>query len=89
MQRTLTLRDESPKINSNSHTNSPGDSPFYFSILSNRDSAQWQFAQMDEDPNISLSAINDDVKEQFEETDAVMRRWFEKRWPIPAAWEAS
>jgi hypothetical protein len=44
---------------------------------------------MDGNPNISLSAINDDVKENFEETDTLMRRWFEKRWPIPAAWEAS
>jgi len=43
---------------------------------------------MDGNPNISLSAINDDVKENFEETDALMRRWFEKKWPNPAAWEA-
>ena len=66
-----------------------GDSPFYFSILYNTDSAQQQFAQMDGNPNISLSAINDDLKEKFEETDELMRSWFEKRWPIPAAWEAS
>ena len=66
----------------------PGDSTFYFSILYNAASAVQQFDQMDENYNISLSAINDDIKEEFEETDTLMRRWFEKRWPVPAAWEA-
>ena len=67
----------------------PGDSPFYFSIIYNEDTAHQQFDQMDGNPNISLSAINDDIKEKFEEVDEVMRRWFKKRWPIPAAWEAT
>lgn len=69
--------------------NSPGDSPFYFSIIYNEVAAHQQFDQMDKNPNISLSAINDDIKEKFEEADELMRRWFEKRWPIPAAWEAT
>ena len=66
----------------------PGGSSFFFSIIYNAGSALQQFDQMDGNPNISLSAINDDVNDNFEETDALMRRWFEKKWPIPAAWEA-
>jgi hypothetical protein len=44
---------------------------------------------MDNNPNISLIVINDDIKDTFEEADELMRRWLEKRWPIPAAWEAT
>jgi hypothetical protein len=54
----------------------------------NSGSARAQFDAIDRNPNISLSAINDDVKDEVEETDEVMRSWFGKKWPVPAAWEA-
>jgi len=65
-----------------------GDSPFFFGIMYNSGSARAQFDAIDRNPNISLSAINDDVKDEVEETDEVMRSWFGKKWPVPAAWEA-
>lgn len=45
------------------------------------------FSWMDSDWGISLACVNDDIAEQHEETDALIREWEDKRWGKKAAWE--
>lgn len=66
-----------------------GDTHFIFSMIHNPTDARQQLGRMDDNRDkFALCAVNDDVDEEFEETDSLMRDWLERRFPEPASWEA-
>ncbi|KAG8710670.1 hypothetical protein FRC08_016864 [Ceratobasidium sp. 394] len=65
-----------------------GDTPSIFAMVKNPVTAETAFSTMDKDRSIALLCLNDDISSgQAEETDGVLRREQERRWPHPAAWE--
>jgi hypothetical protein len=49
--------------------------------------AERLFRKVDTDDNIALLTINDDVAVQQEETDKLFRKFLNRRWGFPSAWE--
>ncbi|KAG8745306.1 hypothetical protein FRC10_008323 [Ceratobasidium sp. 414] len=65
-----------------------GDTPSIFAMVQNTVTAEAAFSTMNRDSSIALLCLNDDISiGQAEETDGVLRREQERRWPHPAAWE--
>ncbi|KAG9092209.1 hypothetical protein FRC06_000197 [Ceratobasidium sp. 370] len=65
-----------------------GDTPSIFAMVRNPVTAEAAFSSMEQDSSIALLCLNDDISTgEAEETDGVLRREQERRWPHPAAWE--
>ncbi|KAF8127730.1 hypothetical protein K438DRAFT_2032918 [Mycena galopus ATCC 62051] len=66
-----------------------GDSPMFFMSMTSAAQTQRQLAAADRQKQASLMGINDDLPEDSSqaEGDAVLKKWFAKRWPKKLACE--
>ena len=43
---------------------------------------------LDRTETLALLCVNDDITQEFEQVDIIFRKWQDKKWNRPAAWES-
>jgi hypothetical protein len=64
-----------------------GDTPVTFGMLASPLSTSRLFRKIDASPELALLTINDDVTIKAEMVDQILRKFLNRRWQFPSAWE--
>lgn len=64
-----------------------GKSNSHFHMAKSPRHVQNVFHMIDGNKDVALLGFNDDIEEDYEETRALMLKWFQSRWPRKMIWE--
>lgn len=85
-QEEVNLREWSMKLLSR-YLYVSGKSNSHFHMAKSPRHVQNVFHMIDSNKDVALLGFNDDIEEDYEETRALMLKWFQSRWPRKMIWE--